>query len=249
MRLLSINRNNILVVETLSPRKVEATAISKESMLEEFADVFVGEGKLEGHLHLEIDPSVTPVQLPTRKVPIAVKEKLKQLSPMEELGVIKSVDVPTDWISAMVVTMKKDGRIRVCVDPKPLNRALNHYPLPTIEDILPQLAKVKYFTVLDAKNGFWQVPLHEASSYATTFGTPWGRFRWLHMPFGIAPAPEQFQRRIDQALIGLKGCKSIDDDILVVGCGETTKEAMASGGCRGGLRGLQSPPPLMYKYI
>ena len=59
---MSINRNNILVVETLSPRKVEATAISKESMLEEFADVFAGEGKLEGDLYLEIDPSVTPVQ-------------------------------------------------------------------------------------------------------------------------------------------------------------------------------------------
>lgn len=74
-------------------------------MLEEFADVFVGEGKLERDLHLEIDPSVTPVQLPTRKVPIAVKEKLKtQLSRLEELGVIKSFDVPTDWISAKVVT-------------------------------------------------------------------------------------------------------------------------------------------------
>ena len=114
MRLLSINRNNIVVVETQSPGKVEA-AISKESMLEEFADVFVGEGKLEGDLHLEIDPSVTPVQLPTRKVPIAVKEKLKkELSGLEELCVIKSVNVPTDSISAMVVTVKNDGRIRVC---------------------------------------------------------------------------------------------------------------------------------------
>ena len=114
MRLLSINRNNIVVVETQSPGKVEA-AILKESMLEEFADVFVGEGKLEGHLHLEIDPSVTPVQLPTRKVPIAVKEKLKkELSGLEELCVIKSVNVPTDSISAMVVTVKNDGRIRVC---------------------------------------------------------------------------------------------------------------------------------------
>ena len=65
--------------------------------------------------------------------------------------------------------MKKDGRIRLCVDPKPLNRALkrNHYPLPTIEDVLPQLAKVKFFTVLDAKNGFWHVSLDEVSSYAT----------------------------------------------------------------------------------
>lgn len=170
MGLLSVNRNNILAIETQSAEKVESSTslhhnmglrynavMSKESMLEEFSDVFAGEGKLEGDLHLEIDPSVTPVQLPTRRVPLAVKEKLKtELSRLEKLGVIKAVDVPTDWISAMVVTMKKDGRIRVCVDPKPLNRALkrNHYPLPTIEDMLPQLAKVKFFTVLDARNGF-----------------------------------------------------------------------------------------------
>ena len=121
-------------------------------------------------MHLEIDPSVTPVQLPTKRVPLAVKEMLKtEITRLEKLGVIKAVDVPTDWISAMVVTMKKDGRIRLCVDPKPLNRALkrNHYPLPTIEDVLPQLAKVKLFTVLDAKNGFWHVSLDEVSSYAT----------------------------------------------------------------------------------
>ena len=165
MGLLSVNRNNILAIETQSAEKVESSTslhhimglrynalMSKESMLGEFSDVFAGEGKLEGDLHLEIDPSVTPVQLPTRRVPLAVKEMLKtELSRLEKLGVIKAVDVPTDWISAMVVTMKKGGRIRVFVDPKALNRALkrNHYPLPVtryplpaIEDVLPELAKV-----------------------------------------------------------------------------------------------------------
>ena len=71
--------------------------MSKESMLGEFSDVFAAEGKLEGDLHLEIDPSVTPVQLPTKRVPLAVKEMLKtEISRLEKLGVIKAVDVPTD---------------------------------------------------------------------------------------------------------------------------------------------------------
>ena len=226
MCLLSINRNNILAEESQSFNKEEVSnglrhkaVMSKESMLKEFVDVFGGEGKLEGQLHLEIDPSVTPVQLPTRRVPLAVKEKLKaELSRLENLGVIRERDVPTDWISVMVVTMKKDGRIRVCIDPKPLNQALerNHYPLPILEDIPPYLGKVKFFTVLDAKNGFSHVSLDEESSYATTFGTPWGRFRWPRMPFGIAPAPEEFQRRIDQALMGLSECEAIAHDILGV---------------------------------
>ncbi|PFX12169.1 Retrovirus-related Pol polyprotein from transposon 17.6 [Stylophora pistillata] len=67
----------------------------------------------------------------------------------------------------------------------------------------------------------------EESSYATTFGTPWGRYRWLRMPFGISPAPEEFQRRLDQALARLNGCKAIADDILVSGgCGANDDEAV-----------------------
>ena len=69
------------------PETQSATVMSKESMLGEFFDVFAGEGKLEGDLHLEIDPSVTPVQLPTKRVPLAVKEMLKtEISRLEKLN-------------------------------------------------------------------------------------------------------------------------------------------------------------------
>lgn len=69
---------------------------------------------------------------------------------------IQKVDTPTEWISAVVVTTKKNGKVRLCIDPKPLNEALrrNHYPLPTIDDVLPLLSKARVFTVLHAKNGF-----------------------------------------------------------------------------------------------
>ena len=205
------------------------TPLTTESILKEYADVFIGEGKLEGDLPLEIDPNVPLVQLPTRKVPIAIKEKLKEeMDRLEGLNIITPVNVPTSWISATVVTLKINGNIRLCVDPKPLNQVLkrNHYPLPTIEDVLPELSNARCFTVLDAKNGFWHVSLDEESSYATTFGTPWGRYRWLRMPFGISPAPEEFQRGLDQALAGLNGCKAIADDFLVFGCGANDDEAV-----------------------
>ena len=84
-----------------------------------------------------------PVQLPTRKVPIAIKEKLKEeIDRLEGLNIITPVNVPTSWISATVVTLKKNGNVHLCVDTKPLNQALkcNHYPLPTIEDVLPELS-------------------------------------------------------------------------------------------------------------
>ena len=95
-----------------------------------------------------------------------------------------------------------------------------------IEDVLPELTNARCFTVLDTKNGFWHVSLDEESSYATTFGIPWGRYRWLRMPFGISPAPGEFQRRLDQALVGLNRCKAIADDILVFGCGGHDEEAV-----------------------
>ena len=227
MQLISVVRQN-MTIQSEEPSQSKPP-LTTETILKEHADVFRGEGKLEGDLHLEIDPHVPPVQLPTRKVPIAIKEKLKEeLDRLEGLNIITPVNVPTSWISATVITLKKNGNVRLCVDPKPLNQALkrNHYPLLTIEDVLPELTNLRCFTVLDAKNGFWHVSLDEESSYATTFGTPWGRYRWLRMPFGISPAPEEFQRRLDQALVGLNGCKAIADDILVFGCGANDDEAV-----------------------
>ena len=139
MNLISVIKQNIMTVQTQPPLQDKArypSTLTKEHLLKEFADVFNGDGKLHGDLHLEIDPTVTPVQLPTRKVPIAIKGKLREeLDCLETRNIITPVNVPTSWISATVVTMKKNGNIRLCVDPKPLNRALkrNHYPLPTID--------------------------------------------------------------------------------------------------------------------
>uniref|UniRef100_A0A672HNR1 Gypsy retrotransposon integrase-like protein 1 n=1 Tax=Salarias fasciatus TaxID=181472 RepID=A0A672HNR1_SALFA len=128
---------------------------------------------------------------------------------------------------AMVVVQKQNGKPRVCIDPKPLNTALkrSHFPLPTIEDILPDLSKAKVFTVCDVKSRFWHVQLEEESSYLTTFATPFGRYRWLRMPMGISPAPEIFQRKLTQALDNVPGLYIIADDILITGQGETQEEA------------------------
>ena len=80
-------------------------------------------------------------------------------------------------------------------------------------------------SILDAKDGFWQVNLQEESSYLTTFWTLSGRYRWLHMPFGISTAPEEFQRRQHEVFDGLPGVEVIADDILVYGSGDTQEQA------------------------
>lgn len=77
-------------------------------------------------------------------------------------------------MSSLVVVKKPSGKIRICIDPKPLNQALKRslYLLPVIEDVLPKLGNAKIFTVCDIKNGFWHVVLDEESSKLTTFETP-----------------------------------------------------------------------------
>ena len=145
---------------------------------------------------------------------------------MVEEGISTPVNEPTDWVSSMV-TVVKPNKLRTCIDPKDLNRAIkrSHYPMPTIEEVATKLSKAKVFTVLDAKSGFWQIKLEEESSMLTTFNTPFGRFRWLRMPFGICSAPEEFQRRMNNTFENLKGTAIIADDLLVFGEGDDIESA------------------------
>ena len=125
----------------------------------------------------------------------------------------------------MMVVPKANGKLRICLDPKDLNQAIlqEHYPLPTIEDIATRLHGAKVFTKLDVRSGFM---LDEKSSYLTTFQTPFGRFPWKRMPFGISSAPEVFQRRMHEPIEGLQGVEVIADDFVVVGFGHTHLEAI-----------------------
>lgn len=112
-------------------------------------------------------------------VPLALQDKLKnELEKMESLNIIQKFTEPTQWVSSLVVVEKPNGKLRVCLDPKDLNWAIlrPHYPMQTLEDVLPQLSKARFFTKLDARSGYWTIKLSEASSYLTTFNTPFGRY-------------------------------------------------------------------------
>ena len=82
--------------------------------------------------------------------------------------------------------------------------------------------------MLDATCGFWKVRLDEKNSYLTTMNTPFGRYQWLRMPFGINSTPEVWQQRMYELVEGLIGVEVIADDFLICGFGDTTKAAMAN---------------------
>ena len=124
------------------------------------------------------------------------------------MKVIIPVTEPTEWCSQISVQTKKSGRLRICIDPRPLNEVL-----PTIDDLLPELANAKVFSKVDLSNGYWHCELDEASSLLTIFVTPYGRYRWLRLPF----RSEIFQIKLNENLEGLKGVVCVADDILIFG--------------------------------
>ena len=91
---------------------------------------------------------------------------------------------------------------------------------------MPKLCKAKIFSTLDAKDGFYQISLDQASSKLTTFWTPFGRYRYLRMPFGVSLAPEEFESNLQEKLADLEGVEVIIDDIIVMGFGETQEQAV-----------------------
>ena len=97
---------------------------------------------------------------------------------------------------------------------KPLNKSLqrDHFCIPTIDDILPMLSNAKIFSTVDASNAFWHCKLNAESSDLTAFETPFGKYKWLRMPYGVSPAPEIFQRKMLESLSGLNGIACIADD-------------------------------------
>ena len=189
--------------------------------MQHYGDLFEGTGLLPGTAKLHLKAGATPVVNPPRRVPEALKSRLKsELDRMENAGIITKVDEPTDWVNSLVVVEKpKTGQIRVCLDPKALNQNIRrpHYPMPTLDEVTSKLAGAKYFSLLDITHAYWSVKLDEESSYLTTFSTPFGRRRYLRLPFGISSSQDIFQRKVNETFEGLNGVSAIVDDILIHG--------------------------------
>ncbi|PFX14755.1 Retrovirus-related Pol polyprotein from transposon opus [Stylophora pistillata] len=153
--------------------------LEEENLESEYADVFEGLDEIKGvQYKIQIDPSATPIVYHPRRVPVALCEPLREeLQRMEKLGVIKKCTEPTAWVHGLVVVKKKNNKLRVCMDPSDLNRAVmrEHFPMQTVEDVISRMPSAKVFSVPDANHGFWQVKLATDSSKLATFNTPFGR--------------------------------------------------------------------------
>ena len=140
---------------------------------------------------------------------------------MVENGIITKIKEgeATRWVNSLVYRRKQNERLGLCLDPKGLNAAIQreHHVTPTLEEILPKLRQARFFSIDDAKCGYWNVELDEESSYLTTFNSPFGRYRFKRMPFGLKMSQDIFQAKIDQTFEDCEGVVGIADDIVISG--------------------------------
>ncbi|XP_062849175.1 uncharacterized protein K02A2.6-like [Trichomycterus rosablanca] len=214
----------VVVVKTNGENLLSRTVATKLGLIKRIDEIstFSGLGTLKGEpVKITLKDGAQPYSIATpRRVPIPLLPKVEEeLKRMEAMGIIEEVTEPTEWCAPMVPVMKKNGKIRVCVDLKRLNENVKRekFILPTLDDILPKLAKGTVFSSLDAESGFWQITLEENSARLTTFITPLGRYCFKRLPFGITSAPEIFQRKMSELLRGHDGTVVFMDDILVTG--------------------------------
>ena len=138
------------------------------------------------------------------------------------MDVIERVYEPTDWVNSMVIVIKKNGQLRICINPRDLNRAMKHeyYPMRTVEEIVARMPDAKYFSVLDASSGFWQVKLDRKSCKLCTFNTPFGQYMFKRLLFGICSAQDIFQTIMSEIFEDIEVVKVVIDNILVWGASE-----------------------------
>lgn len=124
---------------------------------QKFSETFDGQvGLFEGEASLKVPPDAKPVQLSLRAVPQSIMPELKmELDKMQQEGIIRPCTETTEWVHNIVTVVKKDGPLRLCLDPRNRNKYLirNDHYTASWEDALHSFKNGQYFSILDAKSG------------------------------------------------------------------------------------------------
>ena len=167
---------------------------------------------------IELKPDVTPVELPARELPLPMKMRVKtELERMEAAKIIEKVE-SSEWASPIVVAVKPGReKVRVCGDYTAVNKMIQNqtYLSPSIETAFSKMSNKKIFCKLDLSEAYYQIPLRESSKDVTTINTPFGRFRFNRLPYGIKVSPAVFQREMEKLVGEHPNIIVFQDDILI----------------------------------
>jgi hypothetical protein len=176
-----------------------------DKVVEEYEDIFTSPIGVPLHCQVKHPIDLTPgAPLPNGPIFhhfVLENNKIKRyIQELLQKGHIQPSSLPCG--SPIVLVQKKDGTWRLCIDYRALNKITvwNRYLIPWIDDLLDQLKGVKYFSKIDLKSGYHQVPIKPSDVWKTAFKSKEGLFEWLVMPFGLTNAPATFMRLMDNIL-------------------------------------------------
>ena len=211
--------------------------LTQEKVESTYADVFQGLGKFPGEPYkLRLKPDAVPAKHRPRKVPVHLQDAFHEdVERLVKIDVLEKVTEPTEWVNSFVIVEKVIDSsnahspnhsikkfIRLCIDPKDLNEALEREPYysRTIDELISIFAGAKVFTIVDMDKGYWQVVLHPESRKLTCMAFDIGRYQFKRLPMGSKVASDIFQRMLDSVYIVLPGVTGLADDMVIFGRNE-----------------------------
>ena len=187
---LSNNSNKWSINQT----QLQSDPLTKQDILDIYSDVFTRIGKFPGMPYrFQLKENAKPTRHAPRKVPIHLQDTFhKEIRNLEKLGILEETKDVTEWVNSFVIMEKKiptnsnsqghskDKKLRICLDPRDLNEALEREPYYTqsIEEIMAKFHGITRFTIADFNKGYWMVELDPESRKYTMMALDIGRFQW-----------------------------------------------------------------------
>jgi hypothetical protein len=153
---------------------------------------------------IPLKPGVKPFRKNLRKInPILLPVVEREVKKLLEVKIIVPLRY-SDWVENLVPVRKKSGEIRLCMDFRNLNKSSlkDNYSLPKMDHVLEKVVGANIMSMIDGFSGYNQISMNEQDKEKTTFTTPWGKFMYDKMPFGLMNAGSTFQRTMDIDFIG-----------------------------------------------
>ena len=180
--------------QSISENQLQGGPLKKQDILDVYSDVFTGIGKFPGMPYkFQLKPNAKPARHAPRKVPIHLQDAFhKEIRNLEQLGILEETKDITEWVNSFVIVEKiatssnssqghsMNKKLRICLDPRDLNEALEKEPYYTqsIEEIMGKFHGMTRFTIADFNKGYWMVELDPESRKYTTMALDIGRFQW-----------------------------------------------------------------------
>ena len=226
---LSNNSNK----QSINQSQLQGDPLTKQDILDIYSDVFTRIGKFPGMPYkFQLKENAKPMRHAPRKVPIHLQDAFhKEIRNLEKLGILEETKDVTEWVNSFVIVEKiptdsnssqghsKDSKLRICLDPRDLNEALEREPYYTwsIEEIMAKFHGMTRFTIADFNKGYWMVELDPESRKYTMMALDIGRFQWTRLPMGSIVAQDVFQRKLDGIFLDIPGVTGIADDMVIYG--------------------------------